>query len=70
MNALDRITQDPQVMDGKPRIRGLRVTVGAVLGMLADGATWDQILADYPYLESDDIRAALAFSSHEKDEGE
>jgi uncharacterized protein (DUF433 family) len=63
MNVLYRITQDPQVMGGKPCIRGLRVTVGAVLGLLADGATWEQILGDYPYLEADDIRAALAFAA-------
>jgi len=50
-------------MGGKPCIRGLRVTVGAVLGLLAEGATWEQILADYPYLEADDIRAALAFAA-------
>jgi uncharacterized protein (DUF433 family) len=50
-------------MGGKPCIRGLRVTVGTVLGLLADGATWEQILADYPYLEAEDIRAALAFAA-------
>ena len=63
MNVFDRITLDPQVMGGKPCLRGLRVTVGAVLGLLADGATREQILADYPYLEADDIQAALAFAA-------
>jgi len=63
MHALERITHDPQVMGGKPCIRGLRVTVGTVLGLLADGATQEKILADYPYLEAEDIRAALAFAA-------
>jgi uncharacterized protein (DUF433 family) len=71
MNGLDRITQDPQVMGGKPCIRGLRVTVGVVLGLLADGATREQILADYPYLEADDVRTAVAFAAcRENDEEE
>jgi uncharacterized protein (DUF433 family) len=63
MNPLDRITFDPRVMGGKPCIRGLRVTVGTVLALLAGGASWEQILADYPYLEADDIRAALTFAA-------
>jgi uncharacterized protein (DUF433 family) len=67
MSALNRITSDPQVMGGKPCIRGLRVTVGVVLGLLADGATAEQILADYPYLEADDIRAALEFDGARPD---
>ena len=50
-------------MGGKPCIRGLRVTVGAILGLLTDGATWEEILGDYPYLEAEDIRAALAFAT-------
>ncbi len=61
MNVLDRITHDPLVMGGKPCIRGLRVTVGTILGLLADGATPEQILADYPYLEAEDIRSASGF---------
>jgi len=68
MNALDRITQDPRVMGGKACIRGLRVTVGAVLGLLADGATPEQTLADYPYLDAEDIRAALAFATRQENE--
>jgi len=67
MNALDRITSDPQVMGGKPCIRELRVTVGVVLGLLADGATAEQILADYLYLEAEDIRVALAFDEQRRD---
>ena len=63
MNGSNRITYDPRVMGGKPCIRGMRVTVGAVLGLLADGMTQEQILSDYPYLEAEDIRAALAFAA-------
>ena len=58
-----RITQDPNVMGGRPCIRGLRVTVGTVLGLLAAGHSEDQILEAYPYLERDDIRAALAYAA-------
>jgi uncharacterized protein (DUF433 family) len=59
MTSLDRITHDPSVMGGKPCIRGLRVTVGNVLGLLASGHTREQILERYPYLEDADIQAAL-----------
>ncbi len=58
-----RITQDPKVMGGKPCIRGLRVTVGTVLGLLATGHNEDKILELYPYLEREDIRAALAYAA-------
>jgi uncharacterized protein (DUF433 family) len=60
---LDRITFDPHVMGGQACIRGLRVPVTVVLGLLADGATEAQILSDYPYLEPDDIRQCLAFAA-------
>jgi uncharacterized protein (DUF433 family) len=60
---LDRITFDQQVMGGQACIRGLRVPVTVVLGLLADGATEFQILADYPYLEPDDIRQCLAYAA-------
>lgn len=70
MNTLDRITYDPQVMGGKPCIRGLRVTVGTILGLLAEGATPEQVLADYPYLEAEDVRAALAFAAWHASEAE
>ncbi len=70
METFDRITHDPLVMGGKPCIRGLRVTVGTILGLLADGATPEQILADYPYLEAEDIRAALAFAAWRAAESE
>jgi len=70
MQTFARITHDPQVMGGKPCIRGLRVTVAVILGLLADGATQEEILADYPYLEADDIRAALAFAAWRAAESE
>lgn len=66
----DRITFDPAVMGGKPCIRGMRVTVGTLVGLVAEGQSEITILADYPYLESADIRAALAYAawrSEEKD---
>jgi uncharacterized protein (DUF433 family) len=58
----DRITEDPDVMGGKPCIRGMRVTVGMILEALAAGRTVDQVLADFPYLEEPDIQQALAFA--------
>ena len=60
METLDRITTDPQVMGGKPCIRGLRVTVGTVVGLVAAGKTVGEILRLYPYLEEPDIPQALA----------
>ncbi len=63
MPAFDRITLDPDVMGGKPCIRGLRVTVGTLLGLLASGHEEAEILKAYPYLEKDDIRAALSYAT-------
>lgn len=60
---VDRITADPQRMGGVPCIRDLRVTASQVLGQLAGGATVDQVLADYPYLEHEDISAALRYAA-------
>jgi uncharacterized protein (DUF433 family) len=54
---------DQREMGGKPCIRGMRVTVGMILGMLAAGHTPEEILSLYPYLEADDIRAALEFAA-------
>jgi uncharacterized protein (DUF433 family) len=67
MDALDRITVDPAVCGGRPCIRGLRIRVKDVLDLLAAGATHDEILADYPYLEPDDITAALTFAARQND---
>jgi uncharacterized protein (DUF433 family) len=60
---LTRITFDPQVMGGKPCVRGLRVTVGAIVGLVAVGYSNEEILQAYPYLEEEDVRQALAYSS-------
>ena len=60
MKNLTRITFDPQVMGGKPCIRGLRVTVGTIVGLVATGYSNTDILKAYPYLEEEDIREALA----------
>jgi uncharacterized protein (DUF433 family) len=59
----DRITFDPEVMGGKPCIRGMRVTVGTILGLLASGHSEGEILKAYPYLEAEDIRAALTYAT-------
>ena len=60
---LNRITFDPQVMGGKPCIRGLRVSVGTIVGLVAAAYTITEILQAYPYLEEDDIRQALAYAA-------
>ncbi len=67
MTQLHRITVDPNVCGGRPVIRGLRIRVKDILDMLAGGATHEQILADYPYLEADDIVAALQFAASQSD---
>jgi len=61
---------DPQVMGGKPCIRGFRVTAGTVIGLLASGSSREDILKLYPYLEADDIRAALEFAAWRLEEQE
>lgn len=63
MPELQRITRDPEIMGGKPCIRGMRVTVGTILGLLADGHREGEILEAYPYLEPGDIRAALSYAA-------
>ena len=60
---LNRITTDPAVMGGKPCIRGLRVTVGTLVGLVASGKTTAEILRLYPYLEDADLPAALAYAA-------
>jgi uncharacterized protein (DUF433 family) len=62
LQQFQRITIDPEVMGGKPCIRGMRVTVGMVVEALSAGRTIEQLLADFPYLEEPDIREALAFN--------
>jgi uncharacterized protein (DUF433 family) len=63
MQGVQRITIDPEVMGGKPCIRGMRVTVGMVVESMAAGSSVEQLLTDFPYLEEADIRAALAFAA-------
>ncbi len=63
MERLDRISLRPEVMGGKACIRGTRVTVGMVVGMIGAGVGIDDILADYPYLERDDILQALRYAA-------
>jgi uncharacterized protein (DUF433 family) len=70
MDVLDRITHDPAVMGGRPCIRGLRVTVGTIVGLLAAGETEAQILHAYPYLEPGDVQAALAYAAWRTQETE
>ena len=70
MKALTRITRDPAVMGGKPCVRGMRITVGTVVGLLASGRSVPEILAAYPYLEEDDIRECLAYAAWRVEEVE
>ncbi len=63
MQDFQRITRDPDVMGGKPCIRGMRVTVGTILGLLASGHSEEEILDAYPYLEAEDIHAALSYAA-------
>ena len=70
MAQLDRITQQPEVMGGKPCIRGMRVTVGMVVGQIGAGHSVDQVLADYPYLEREDVLQALRYAAWRAEERE
>jgi uncharacterized protein (DUF433 family) len=63
MPKLDRITRNPEVMGGKPCLRGMRVTVGTIVGLVAAGHSHAEILAAYPYVEDEDIRQALAYAA-------
>ena len=68
MIGLKRITTDPAVMGGKPCIRGLRVTVGMVVGLVATGHREEEILRLYPYLEPEDIRETLSYAAWRAEE--
>ena len=59
---LARITADPEIFGGKPIVRGMRISVELILSLLAQGETDDEIRADYPDLEPEDIRACLAYA--------
>jgi len=67
MSQLHRITVDPGQCGGRPCIRGMRVRVKDILDLLAAGASRDEILRDYPYLEDEDITAALEFAARQSD---
>lgn len=67
MASLERISIDPAVVHGRPAIRGTRVRVSDVLALLAAGATEAEILEDYPYLRSEDIRACLEYAAAQAD---
>lgn len=60
---LDRITHSPEVMGGKACVRGLRVTVGMIVGHIGAGRSVDQILADFPYLEREDVLQAIRYAA-------
>ena len=70
MNTLDRITQQPEVMGGKACIRGMRVTVAMVVGQIGAGHSIEQLLADYPYLEREDVLQALRYAAWRSEERE
>ena len=70
MTELDRITMSPDLMGGKPCIRGMRVTVGALVGQIAAGRTIETLLEDYPYLEREDVLQALRYAAWRAEERE
>jgi uncharacterized protein (DUF433 family) len=70
MEELDRITQQPNVMGGKACIRGMRVTVGMIVGMIGAGHSIEEVLADYPYLEREDVLQALRYAAWRAEERE
>jgi uncharacterized protein (DUF433 family) len=67
---LDRVTQQPDQMGGKPCIRGMRVTVGMIVGQIGAGHSIEDILADYPYLEKEDVLQALRYAAWRAEERE
>lgn len=68
MKNLERITLNPDVMVGKPCVRGLRMTVGTVIGLLASGLQTEEILKMYPYLQHEDLMEALSYAARTSDE--
>ena len=70
MSNFTRITQNPAVIGGKPCIRGLRVTVGMIVGQIGAGRTVDELLGDYPYLERDDVLEAFRYAAWRAQERE
>ncbi len=70
MEQLNRITQQPDVMGGKACIRGMRVTVGMIVGQIGTGHSVEEVLSDYPYLEREDIMQALRYAAWRAEERE
>lgn len=70
MDGLDRITQSPDVMGGKACIRGMRVTVGMIVGQIGSSQSIDDLLDEYPYLEREDVMQALRYAAWRADERE
>ncbi len=72
MSALDfdRITLSPMVMGGRPSVRGMRVTVAMIVGAIGSGGSIERLLADYPYLEREDVLQSLRFAAWRSDERE
>jgi uncharacterized protein (DUF433 family) len=70
MGQLDRITQQPEMMGGKACVRGMRVTVGMIVGQIGAGHSVEDVLADYPYLEREDIMQALRYAAWRAEERE
>ena len=70
MQPLDRITQNPGMMGGKACIRGMRVTVGMIVGQIGAGRSIDEMLTDYPYLEREDVLQALRYAAWRAEERE
>jgi uncharacterized protein (DUF433 family) len=67
---LDRITLNPEVMGGKPCVRGVRVTVGMIVGQIGAGRSIDDVLIDFPYLEREDVLQALRYAAWRAEERE
>ena len=70
MEQLDRITQRSDIMGGKACVRGMRVTVGMIVGQIGAGRSVDELLAEYPYLEREDILQALRYAAWRAEERE
>ena len=70
MEPFDRITQNPAMMGGKACIRGMRLTVGMVVGQIGSGSSVDDLLAEYPYLEREDVLQSLRYAAWRAEERE
>jgi uncharacterized protein (DUF433 family) len=70
MHNLTRITFNPEVMGGKPCIRGMRLTVGTIVGLIGAGKTIDELFVEYPYLEREDVLQAISYAAWRAEERE